>query len=307
MSAVLDHLAHGDLTQTADVNRHDEFGAMAQSLDGATAHLRRVMASIASARESLSGAAEGLSVNAGEIASAAEEASVRSGSVSSAADEVSGSVQALASSASEMDASIREIARTAQGAARVGEQAVNVIATTNETVIKLGASSEEIGNVLKLITSIAEQTNLLALNATIEAARAGDAGKGFAVVADEVKQLAQETAHATEDISHRIEAIQADTGEAVAAIGQIGQIISQLGDYQNTIASAVEEQSATTADITRSVASAADGSSSIAQNIGTVARAAEATSAGVAATRQAASNLARMNQELKEAISLFRY
>jgi methyl-accepting chemotaxis protein len=307
MSGVLDALARGDLTRSADVDRQDEFGAMAQSLDGATSHLREVMTTIASASQSLSTSADGLSASSSEIASAAEETSIRSDSVSSAAGEVSGSVQALASAAAEMDASIREIARTAQGAARVGEKATRVISATNETVTKLGASSEEIGNVLKLITSIAEQTNLLALNATIEAARAGDAGKGFAVVADEVKQLAQETARATEDISQRIEAIQGDTGEAVAAIGEIGEIIQQLGDYQSTIASAVEQQTATTTDITRSVSSAAEGSSHIADNITTVAHAAETTTNGVDATRQAANNLAEMSRELKQAVSLFRY
>jgi len=182
-----------------------------------------------------------------------------------------------------------------------------VIEATNATVTKLGESSAEIGNVLKLITSIAEQTNLLALNATIEAARAGDAGKGFAVVASEVKDLAQETARATEDISGRIEAIQRDTTDAVTAIGEIGEIIRQLGDYQTTIASAVEEQTATTQEITDSVSRAAQGSTEIATDIRTVAQAADTTTASVAATRQAAEHLSAMSQQLRQTMSQFRF
>ena len=146
---------------------------------------------------------------------------------------------------------------------------------TNATVAKLGESSAEIGNVIKVITSIAQQTNLLALNATIEAARAGEAGKGFAVVANEVKELAKQTAKATEDISRKIEAIQNDTKGAVEAIAQIGKIINQINDIQNTIASAVEEQTATTGEISRNVAEAAKGSNEIAQNITGVAQAAQ--------------------------------
>jgi methyl-accepting chemotaxis protein len=155
---------------------------------------------------------------------------------------------------------------------------MQVAETTNATVGKLGDSSIEIGNVIKVITSIAEQTNLLALNATIEAARAGEAGKGFAVVANEVKDLARETAKATEDIGRRVEAIQADTREAVDAIAEISSVIARINDYQTTIASAVEEQTATTNEMSRNVAEAAMGSTEIAQNIVGVATAAQTTS-----------------------------
>jgi methyl-accepting chemotaxis protein len=172
---------------------------------------------------------------------------------------------------------------------------------------KLGESSAEIGNVIKVITSIAEQTNLLALNATIEAARAGDAGKGFAVVASEVKDLAQETARATEDISRRVEAIQADTTGAVTAIEGISAVIARISDFQTTIASAVEEQTATTAEMNRSVSEAAGGTGEIARNIVGVAEAARLTSQGVTETQQATTEMAPMSTELSALVATFSF
>jgi len=184
---------------------------------------------------------------------------------------------------------------------------VKVAETTNSIVGKLGESSADIGKVVKVITSIAQQTNLLALNATIEAARAGEAGKGFAVVANEVKELAKETAKATEDISQKIEAIQGDTKGAVEAIAEITTVINQLNDISGTIASAVEEQTATTNEIGRNVTEAAQGSGEIAQNITGVAAAAESTSSGATDTQKAASELARMASELQQLVGQFRY
>ncbi len=307
VSDVARALADGDLTQTADITSNDEVGQMAQNLDRALISLRAAVGTIAGSADALSVSATELSASSSQIASAAEETSAQSGSVSAAAEQVSRNVQTVASATEEMSASIREIASTAQDAARIGGQAGQVAAATNVTVSKLGESSAEIGNVVKLITSIAEQTNLLALNATIEAARAGDAGRGFAVVANEVKDLAQETARATEDISRRVEAIQADTTDAVSAIGEISAIINQLGDYQTTIASAVEEQTATANDMTRSVAEAAQGTQDIASNITTVASAAEATTSGVASTQGSTGELAKMSAELRQLVSQFRY
>ena len=182
-------------------------------------------------------------------------------------------------------------------------QAVKVAAETNNTVGKLGESSVEIGKVIKAITSIAQQTNLLALNATIEAAR-GEAGKGFAVVANEVKELTKQTATATEDISQKIEAIQKDTKGAVTAIDQIGKIINQINDIQSTIASAVEEQTATTNEIARNAAEAAKGSNEISKNIANVSKAAKNTTQGANNTLSAATELAKLAANLKRVVDL---
>jgi methyl-accepting chemotaxis protein len=206
-----------------------------------------------------------------------------------------------------MTASIREIASSAADAAGVASRAVTAARSTNEAVSKLGESSAEIGNVIKVITSIAEQTNLLALNATIEAARAGEAGKGFAVVAGEVKELAQETGKATEDIGRRIEAIQSDTTAAVAAISEISQIIASINDSQTTIATAVEEQTATTNEMGRNVTEAATGAHEIARNMAVVASAAADATRGAADTAQAAGELAHMAAQMQQLVGQFRY
>jgi methyl-accepting chemotaxis protein len=266
LQVALEAMAGGDLTARAQVAQRDEVGQMARSLAVAQESVRSVVAGVAASASAVAAASEELAASSQQIAAGAEETSVQAGVVSAAAEQVSRNVQTVSAGAEEMGASIREIAQSANDAARVAAQAVSVVESTNQTVSALGASSQEIGNVVKVITSIAEQTNLLALNATIEAARAGEAGKGFAVVANEVKELAQETARATEDIARRVEAIQADTGGAVGAIGEISTIIGSINDYQLTIASAVEEQTATTNEMSRNVAEAATGSGEIAAN-----------------------------------------
>ncbi len=299
-------LAEGDLATPLHVEGHDEVAEMAGALDQALTALRGLVRSITDSATSLRTSSGALAGSSTSIAASAEQASAQSSVVSAAAEQVSRNVQTVATGAEEMGASIREIAQNAAEAARVAGSAVEVAQRTNDTVSKLGESSVGIGNVVKVITSIAEQTNLLALNATIEAARAGEAGKGFAVVANEVKELAQETAKATEDISRRIEAIQTDTSGAVEAIGRIGTVICQINDYQTTIASAVEEQTATTNEMSRSVAEAAHGSTEIAANIVGVAQATATTTSGVADSTRAATELAALSGELTTLVSTFR-
>jgi methyl-accepting chemotaxis protein len=303
--AVAEALANGDLTVTAGVRSRNEVGRTGQALDDAVAHLRTAVGTIDGSASSLAAAAEEMSASSAQISSAAEETATQAGMVSAAAEQVSRSIQGVAAGSEQMGASIGEISRNAADAAKVAAQAVASAGRAGATVNQLGDSSREIGNVVKLITSIAEQTNLLALNATIEAARAGAAGKGFAVVAGEVKELAQETAKATGDIAGRVEAIQADTESAVAAIEEIATVIASINDYQLTIASAVEQQTATTAEVNRSVSEAATGSGEIAANILGVAGAADQTTRGATQSEQAATELAQMSAELTALVGAF--
>ena len=232
----------------------------------------------------------------------AESTSDQATMASGAAEEVSANAQALTSAVKQFEASIKEIAGNASNAANVAQKAVAATDSTNHTITRLGESSAEIGNVIKVINSIAEQTNLLALNATIEAARAGEAGKGFAVVANEVKELAKETSKATEDIVRRIETIQADTQEAVDAIGLVSGIISQIAESQNAIAGAVEEQTTMTSDISRNISEVATSSGEIAESIAMVADAAKGATAGSEETMATAAHIERVASELLQIV-----
>ncbi|MCC9655039.1 methyl-accepting chemotaxis protein [Rhodopirellula halodulae] len=304
---VVNAASGGDLTQEIHVDGEDAIGQVGSRLQTFFKDLRNSIESIAENATSLAGASEELSAVSTQMSSNAEETSSQAQIVSSASTEVSQNIQTVTTGVEELNSAIREIARNASEASKISNQAVGIASDTNDTITKLGASSQEIGKVVKVITSIAEQTNLLALNATIEAARAGEAGKGFAVVANEVKELAKETAKATEDISGKIETIQSDTGGAVSAIRQIGDVINQINDISNTIASAVEEQTATANEIGRNIGEASSGADEIAKNITSVASAAESTSQGAGNTQQAAGELSEMSAALQQLVMRFKF
>jgi methyl-accepting chemotaxis protein len=306
LNQAIDRVAAGDLTVEIPVRGRDELSQMAVALVGLRDRLVDVFTHLVESSTRLGGATANLTGIVQEVGSASERTSSQMSGVSATADEVSANIHAVAAGGEQMGASIGEIARSANDAAREATQAVAAVESTTETMNKLSESSREIGDVVRLITSIAEQTNLLALNATIEAARAGDAGKGFAVVADEVKQLAQETARATEDISRRVETIQMDAVQAGEAITSVAGVITRINEFQSTIASAVEEQTATTQTINAGVSLAAQGSSQIAQTIGGVARESATTAESMARGNANAQELSEMRVELNALIATFR-
>ncbi len=305
--AVLKRVAGGDLTVTAGIDTTDEIGQMASALDEALVRLRDTMGSIGEHSRSLASASEELSSVSTQMAGSADETSAQAGVVSATAEQLSSGVQTIATGTEEMSASIKEISRSANEATRIASEGVVVARATNETVSRLGGSMAEVGDIVKVITTIAEQTNLLALNATIEAARAGEAGKGFAIVANEVKDLARQTAGATDDIAVKIEAIQTGSLAVAESMGDISRIMEQINEAQATIASAVEEQAATTGEIGRTLSEAATGTGDIARNIAGFASAARDTTSGAADTQRAAAELARMAGELDRLVGQFSY
>lgn len=300
-------LNNHDLTKRMEVHTQDELGLLSNSLNESFGSLRATLMTIREHTLVLSQRSNTLAAVSRQMQANAEDTAMQSQMVSAAGEEVDKSVQTVAGSSQQMSASIREIAQNATEAARVATNAVQVAGSANLTVGKLGESSVEIGNVVKVITSIAQQTNLLALNATIEAARAGEAGKGFAVVANEVKELAKETAKATEDISRKIEVIQSDVQNAVKAIGEISGVIHQVNSISGMIAAAVEEQTATTNEISRCIGEAARGSADITRNISTVAQVADNTKSGSSNLLQAATEMSQMAVELEEILSTFKF
>ena len=302
----LQALANRDLTRRLNFRSDSEIGEISTAVDQAADGMMGAMKSLRTSATELNHAADRQTEVSNQMSTTAEQTSQQAQRASIVAEQVSQNTQAVSLAVNELSTAIREIANNTQQAARVATDAVQLAANTNTTVTKLGHSSAEIGEVIKVITSIAEQTNLLSLNATIEAARAGEAGKGFAVVANAVKELAKQTAHATETIRRKIDATQNDIRDSVTAISRISHTIEQINDFQNSIAGAVEEQTVVTRDISRNVADAAKGTAEIAGNIVQVARAAEGTAAGSMATLAAAQDATRLASQLNELVSLFR-
>jgi methyl-accepting chemotaxis protein len=304
---VLAALAKGNLTETIDTDYRGVFGQLKTDANTTIDQLTQLIGEVKTNASSLTTAANDLEKVNRMVGTTANDAATEANVVSGTAEQVSTNVDGLAAAAEEMSASVREIAANAAEAARVAVDAVQLAEQTDAKVSQLSLSSSDIGNVIKVITSIAEQTNLLALNATIEAARAGEAGKGFAVVANEVKELAKATAAATKEIEDKVVTIQGDTGAATQAISEINQIINQISDFQTTIASAVEEQTATTNEISRNVIEAAKGSSAIAGSITQVADGAQSTLGGVndaTAATQALAQTANALQQLADRFQL---
>ena len=300
-------IAAGDLSgDEVKITSHDELGDLGAAINRMHASLRQVIQSISENSQNVANASEEFSSVSQQISANSEETSAQANSVSNATEEVNRNLHTVATATEEMSASISEIAKNATEAAKVAAEAMRTANETNAIVGKLGASSAEIGQVIKVITSIAQKTDLLALNATVEAARAGSVGAGFAVVANEVKELAKQTATATEDISRKIEAIQGDTKGAVQAINTITGVITRVNEISGTIAAAVEEQSATTSEMSRNLTDAARGASQVTENISGVAQAAQNTSQGATDSLKAAQQLAQLSHKLRQLVEQFK-
>jgi methyl-accepting chemotaxis protein len=246
-----------------------------------------------------------LNASALSMASASEQTIRQSQAVTAASEQATRNVQTVASAAEEMAASIREISSNVQEASSISQEAVRKSSEANQTMVELGRASQEIGQVVKVITSIAQQTNLLALNATIEAARAGEAGKGFAVVANEVKELARQTAKATEEIGTKIGGVQSSADTAMKVIQGVAQIIGKINEISTTIAGAIEEQNAATAEISRNVSEAAKGTAEVSQNIVAVSDAAQDTGRAAEEIKSASGGLSAEAERLNGTVDEF--
>ncbi len=333
LTEVMSRLAGGDTGVTVDSERRDEVGVMARAVqvfrDNAverhrleaeqaqeratreqrSAALEKLIAdfqsTVTGVVASVSSSATELQANAGSMSSLAEQTNAQSATVAAAAEQSTANVRNAASAAEELNSSVAEIGRQVTQSSRIAVDAVEEARRTNNTVEGLAAAAQKIGQVVELINSIASQTNLLALNATIEAARAGEAGKGFAVVASEVKNLAQQTAKATEEIAGQVAGMQSATGTTVAAIQGIGNTIGRLSEIAGTIASAVEEQTAATQEIARNVQQAAAGTVQVTQNISSVAEAAAQTGESSRQVLTASTELSVQSERLRQEVDTF--
>jgi methyl-accepting chemotaxis protein len=255
--------------------------------------------------DTVSSASTELEAAAGTLTKTAEVTQELSSTVAAASEQASANVQSVASATEEMTTSVNEISRQVQESSKIAGEAVKQAQATDSRINELSKAAGRIGDVVKLITAIAEQTNLLALNATIEAARAGEAGRGFAVVASEVKQLASQTAKATDEISTQIAGMQSATQESVASIKEIGGTINRISEIASTIAAAVEEQGAATQEIARNVGEAAKGTQQVASNITDVNRGAGETGSASAQVLSSAQSLSHESNHLKSEVDKF--
>ncbi len=296
-----------DLTPRLNLNRSDELGELAQTLDNLLDSLTVTVKEISNSSYESSAASDQLASTSSRLSESLDTTVARVTQISSSAQIVGNNVSMVSDSTKQMYEAIQEISRGTSSATQVALRAVGSANSAVKVVSRLGESSKMIETVVQVITSIAEQTNLLALNATIEAARAGTAGKGFAVVASEVKDLAKKTSEATGEISKMITTIQEDTSSAVAAIDEISTIISQISDLQSTIASAVEEQSATTAEIGYSIGGAAASATDIAAQINDVETGTQDVKTTATMTMEAANDLKLLSQRLSLLVKKFKF
>ncbi|NJC70756.1 methyl-accepting chemotaxis protein [Planosporangium thailandense] len=298
-------VAGGDLRGRVDIAGRDELAQIADAVNQMNATLADQIAGMNALAEALGRSSGELAQLSSDLDGDAQRVVGSSAAMNATSGHAHEEVQSVSAAVEELSASVSEIALSASTAAQVSSDGVDVAAQTNSTVARLGESSGAIAEVIRAITAIAEQTNLLALNATIEAARAGEAGKGFAVVAGEVKELAAQTATATEDIGRRITAIQQDSQDAVAAIERISGIIVKVNELQTTIATAVEEQSATTSEIGRGVIDVAGGFDNLSTGIAQISESAERATHGAARTRELAADLRETAGKLHTAAAAF--
>jgi methyl-accepting chemotaxis protein len=297
----------GDLTKRLEIDTQDELGEMARWFNLFVEKLQNSLQRIGEQAQSITIASRDLNGISGDLETTTVATSEQSMRASDGSTEVSGHVQRATEGVTEMEVSISEISRNVNEVSRVARTAVEAATQTASTVVELEESSGKIDNVLKVISSIAAQTNLLALNATIEAARAGEAGKGFAVVANEVKELAKETAKATDDVRKLVESIAVSSHAAVDAIGDISKIIDQIDSNQTAIASAVEQQATTANEVGTTIGQASNITGDIAESIRDVAETAQGNTEHSAKLLQSAKAMAMTAEELQRIVSEFRY
>jgi methyl-accepting chemotaxis protein len=297
----------GDLTKRLSADSTDEIGDLATWLNRFIEKIHQIVNNIAKGTEQILNASGSLNTSSQSLSSGTEQMSTQSQTISSAATQMDQNFQVVSSSVEEMSITIGEVAKKSANASGISTKANQTANDTNMMMKKLGNDATEIGKVIEAIGSIAEQTNLLALNASIEAAGAGEAGRGFAVVAAEVKELARQAAESSEDIKHKILAIQKSSEQSVDAMDEITRIISNLDEINSGIAAAVEEQSVTAKEIASNIAQSAKASSDITKNIAGISQASREGAKEASNVNGFAGSLQNLSEELKTIVNLFKF